>query len=86
MQVAAELAFDNDFDVDPPAAGYSAENHAAWVAWERRMSAEYRRWQEQVNEFDATHETPSMAALLADKEKMADQPFDPYAEIEAGTL
>jgi hypothetical protein len=34
----------------------------------------------------ATHETPSTAELIANEQMMADAPFNPNAEIEAGTL
>jgi hypothetical protein len=42
-------------------------------------------WQ-RVRQWRATHETPSTAELIADEQMMADVPFNPYAEIEAGTL
>ena len=39
-----------------------------------------------MREWKATHETPSTAELIADERMMADAPFNPDAEIEAGTL
>jgi hypothetical protein len=37
-------------------------------------------------EWDRRHETPTMQELLDDAAAMADELFDPAAEIEAGTL
>jgi hypothetical protein len=62
----------DDFDRDTAS---SEEIRAAYQDWERR-----------VREWRATHETPSTAELIADEQMMADVPFNPYAEIEAGTL
>jgi hypothetical protein len=62
----------DDFDLDNAT---SAEIRAAYQDWEKRG----REWK-------ATHETPSTAELIADEQMMADAPFNPNAEIEAGTL
>jgi hypothetical protein len=50
------------------------------------IRAEYQAWEKRVREWKATHETPSTAELIADERMMADAPFNPNAEIEAGTL
>jgi hypothetical protein len=62
----------DDFDLDNAT---SAEIRVAYQAWEKR-----------VGEWKATHETPSTAELIVDERMMADVPFNPNAEIEAGTL
>ncbi len=56
------------------------------TAAEAEMRAAHADWQRKCKQFDDTHSTPSMAELLADEQAMSDTPFDPYAEIEAGTL
>jgi hypothetical protein len=50
------------------------------------IRAEYQGWEKRVRERKATHETPSTAELIADERMMADAPFNPNVEIEAGTL
>ena len=62
----------DDFDLD----GASSEE----------LRAAYEDWLKMCREWDRRHETPTMQELLADPVAMADAPFNPNAEIEAGTL
>jgi hypothetical protein len=56
------------------------------AASSEELRAAYQEWEAAVRDWRATHETPSVEELLADPVAMADAPFDPAAEIEAGTL
>jgi hypothetical protein len=56
------------------------------TASSEEIRAAYQHWERRVREWRATHETPSTAELIADEQMMADVPFNPYAETEAGTL
>ena len=56
------------------------------TASSEELRAAYQEWEAAVREWDRTHVTPTLDELLADPVAMADAPFNPNAEIEAGTL